>query len=244
MLARDGFAGVMSFTLAESLWLAGERLRRRAAGATRRPTGPGSPRLTADPALARAVTVMVDDVGQLDLIDAARGGGGETSAGLPRTGHRLAAAGRPGADRRAALPGAGRGGAGGAGRVRWSAGRGSQLVGLMAYEGHVAGVGDAVPGRPLRSAAIRRMQAAARGSWPARRAEVVRAVRAVAPGLEFVNGGGTGSVQHTAAEDAVTEVAAGSGLFAPRCSTPTPPSAAGPPRCSRSRWCAGPGPGW
>jgi len=49
-----------------------------------------------------------------------------------------------------------------------------------------------------------------------RRAEVVRAVRAVAPDLEFVNGGGTGSVQHTAAEDAVTEIAAGSGLYVPR----------------------------
>jgi D-serine deaminase-like pyridoxal phosphate-dependent protein len=33
--------------------------------------------------------------------------------------------------------------------------------------------------------------------------------------LEFVNGGGTGSVQHTAAEEAVTEIAAGSGLFQP-----------------------------
>ena len=41
-------------------------------------------------------------------------------------------------------------------------------------------------------------------------------MRAVAPDLEFVNGGGTGSVQHTAAEDAVTEIAAGSGLYVPR----------------------------
>jgi len=42
----------------------------------------------------------------------------------------------------------------------------------------------------------------------------VAAVSAVAP-LRFVNGGGTGSVERTAAEAAVTEVAAGSGLFAP-----------------------------
>ncbi|MDQ6810443.1 MAG: amino acid deaminase/aldolase, partial [Actinomycetota bacterium] len=33
--------------------------------------------------------------------------------------------------------------------------------------------------------------------------------------LEFVNGGGTGSLERTAAESAVTEVAAGSGLYAP-----------------------------
>jgi D-serine deaminase-like pyridoxal phosphate-dependent protein len=60
------------------------------------------------------------------------------------------------------------------------------------------------------------MQAAARRELAERRAAVVRAVRAVAPDLEFVNGGGTGSVQHTAAEDAVTEIAAGSGLYVPR----------------------------
>ena len=45
-----------------------------------------------------------------------------------------------------------------------------------------------------------------------RRAAAVAAVRAVAP-LEFVNGGGTGSLESTAAEAAVTEVTAGSGLF-------------------------------
>jgi D-serine deaminase-like pyridoxal phosphate-dependent protein len=60
-----------------------------------------------------------------------------------------------------------------------------------------------------------------------RRAAVVEAVRRVAP-LRFVNGGGTGSVERTAAEPAVTEVAAGSGLFAPtlfdtyRAFTPQP----------------------
>src|SRR5690606_35978811 len=34
--------------------------------------------------------------------------------------------------------------------------------------------------------------------------------------LEFVNGGGTGSVEKTARDAAVTEIAAGSGLFHPR----------------------------
>ncbi|WP_034238043.1 alanine racemase, partial [[Actinopolyspora] iraqiensis] len=45
-----------------------------------------------------------------------------------------------------------------------------------------------------------------------RRAAVVAAVRRVAD-LEFVNGGGTGSVESTRAEKAVTEVTAGSGLI-------------------------------
>lgn len=93
---------------------------------------------------------------------------------------------------------------------------GFKVVGIMAYEGHIAGVGDSVAGRPFRSRAIRLMQATAKRELVERRAEVVRAVRAVVPDLEFVNGGGTGSVQHTAAEDAVTEIAAGSGLYVPR----------------------------
>jgi D-serine deaminase-like pyridoxal phosphate-dependent protein len=217
VLARDGFSGVMGFTLAESLWLA------RSGFSDVLLAYPSADRaafaeLTADPKLARAVTVMVDDVSQLDLVDAARGGtrGGvetvrvclELDTSLRKLGGRL----RIGAlrsplhapERMAALA------------RRISARPGFRLVGIMAYEGHVAGVGDAVAGRPARSLAVRLMQSTARRELAARRAEAVRAVRAVAPDLEFVNGGGTGSVQHTAAEDAVTEIAAGSGLYQPR----------------------------
>jgi D-serine deaminase-like pyridoxal phosphate-dependent protein len=58
------------------------------------------------------------------------------------------------------------------------------------------------------------MQALSARELAGRRAAVVAAVSAVAP-LEFVNGGGTGSVERTSAEPAVTEVAAGSGLYNP-----------------------------
>jgi D-serine deaminase-like pyridoxal phosphate-dependent protein len=47
-----------------------------------------------------------------------------------------------------------------------------------------------------------------------RRAEVVAAIREITP-LEFVNGGGTGSLTLTGREEAVTEVTAGSGFYAP-----------------------------
>ncbi|MFD5229546.1 amino acid deaminase/aldolase [Streptomyces qaidamensis] len=214
VLARDGFAGIMSFTLAESLWLARSGFEDvllaypsadRAAYAE----------LAGDPKLAAAVTVMVDDVAQLDLIDASRGGGREVvrvclelDTSLRLLGGRV----RVGA-RRSPLHSP----AQVADVARAVARRpGFEVVGIMAYEGHVAGVGDSLAGRPLRSRAIRLMQAAAKRELAERRAEVVRAVRAVVPGLEFVNGGGTGSVQHTAAEDAVTEIAAGSGLYVPR----------------------------
>jgi D-serine deaminase-like pyridoxal phosphate-dependent protein len=84
----------------------------------------------------------------------------------------------------------------------------------MAYEGQVAGVGDAAPGHPLRNLTIRRMQHASMSEIAERRAEIVAAVSGVAP-LRFVNGGGTGSLELTAREEAVTELAAGSGFYAP-----------------------------
>lgn len=108
----------------------------------------------------------------------------------------------------------------------------------------MAGVGDAVAGRPLRSRAVRLMQAAARRELAERRGAVVRAVREVVPDLEFVNGGGTGSVQHTAAEDAVTEIAAGSGLYVPRLFDNYTSFRGVRPLCSPCRWCGGPGSAW
>uniref|UniRef100_A0AAU2VDL7 Amino acid deaminase/aldolase n=1 Tax=Streptomyces sp. NBC_00003 TaxID=2903608 RepID=A0AAU2VDL7_9ACTN len=214
VLARPGFAGLMSFTLAESVWLAraGFEDVLLAYPSTDRA---GFAELTSDPKLAGAVTVMVDDPAQLDLVDRARERDGlevrvclELDTSLQLFGGRV----RVGA-RRSPL----RTPAQLAELARSVARRpGFRLVGLMAYEGHVAGVGDAVAGSPVRSRAIRLMQSAARKELAVRRAEVVRAVRAVAGDLEFVNGGGTGSVQHTAAEASVTEIAAGSGLYVPR----------------------------
>jgi D-serine deaminase-like pyridoxal phosphate-dependent protein len=84
----------------------------------------------------------------------------------------------------------------------------------MAYEGQIAGVGDRPPGKPLMALAVRGMQALSARELAERRAAIVAAVREIAP-LRFVNGGGTGSIERTAAEPAVTEVAAGSGLFGP-----------------------------
>jgi D-serine deaminase-like pyridoxal phosphate-dependent protein len=214
VLGRDGFAGIMSFTMAESLWLA------RAGFDDILLAYPSADRaafaeLAGDPKLAGAVTVMVDDVAQLDLIDASRGGGSEIVRVCLELDTSLRLLG--GRVRIGALRSPLREPAQLAELAREVARRpGFRLVGLMAYEGHIAGVGDSVAGRPFRSRAIRLMQATARRELATRRAEVVRAVRAVAPGLEFVNGGGTGSVQHTAAEESVTEIAAGSGLFVPR----------------------------
>ncbi|MFF4102410.1 amino acid deaminase/aldolase [Streptomyces sp. NPDC001903] len=214
VLARPGFAGIMSYTLAESIWLARsgfEDVLLAYPSADRT----GFAELAGDPKLAAAVTVMVDDPAQLELIDGAREGGTqeirvclELDTALHLLGGRIRVGARRSPLREPAQLAA---------LARTVAARpGFRVVGVMGYEGHVAGVGDALAGRPFRSRAVRLMQAAARKELAARRAEAVRAVRAVVPDLEFVNGGGTGSVQQTAAEEAVTEIAAGSGLYVPR----------------------------
>jgi D-serine deaminase-like pyridoxal phosphate-dependent protein len=89
-----------------------------------------------------------------------------------------------------------------------------ELDALMAYEGQIAGVGDRPPGQRRRGAAIRWMQRRSATELAERRAAIVEALSEFVH-LEIVNGGGTGSLDLTAAEEAVTEVTAGSGFYAP-----------------------------
>ena len=89
-----------------------------------------------------------------------------------------------------------------------------ELDALMAYEGQISGVGDLPPGQRLRGAAIRFMQRRSAAEIAERRGAIVAALSEFVE-LEIVNGGGTGSLELTAAEEAVTEVTAGSGFYAP-----------------------------
>jgi D-serine deaminase-like pyridoxal phosphate-dependent protein len=89
-----------------------------------------------------------------------------------------------------------------------------ELDALMAYEGQIAGVGDRPPGQRRRGATIRWMQRRSAAELAKRRAAIVEALSEFVH-LEIVNGGGTGSLDLTAAEEAVTEVTAGAGFYAP-----------------------------
>jgi len=236
VLARPGFAGTLAFTLPEALWLAShgaedlvvayptaDRQALRALAA-----------LTAERPAAR-VTVMVDSLEQLDLIDRAlelaqsdRDAAAlrvciDLDAGWWTLGAKRSPVHTP--EQAAALARA------------ILARDGLALVGIMSYEAQIAGLGDTPSGRgvgpPLRARAIRAMQALSARELAVRRAAAVVAVQQTigetssAP-LEFVNGGGTGSLEMTAAEGAVTEVTAGSGLYGPglfdayRAFTPRP----------------------
>lgn len=207
------FGGLMTFTLGESLWL-------RAAGHT--DTLCGYP--TADRAglatmldddMPHRPVLMVDSTDHLDLIAAVGGPpsgdpielcidvdlawtmlGGRVRVGPKRSPVRSASD-------AVAL-------------AREIDGRrGLRLVGMMGYEGHVAGVGDRPAGQRLRGAVLHRLRPAWERQVAEHRAEVVAAVTAIAP-LRFVNGGGTGSLHSTAADASVTELTAGSAFYAPR----------------------------
>jgi D-serine deaminase-like pyridoxal phosphate-dependent protein len=211
VLAMDGFAGIMAFTLPEALWLAAEGVSDDILVAYPTADRTAIAALADDPRAARAITLMVDSPGHLDLIEAAAGDrrirvcvdidasyrplGGRVRIGALRSPLRTAAEVGAFAERILKRPSL-------------------DLVGLMAYESQIAGVGDVPPGRPARGRVIRAMQRQSRSELARRRAAIVRAVRDLTD-LEFVNGGGTGSVEKTAAERAVTEVAAGSGLYQP-----------------------------
>ncbi len=214
VLAQDGYAGVLAFTLAEALWLAADDAFPDVVVGYPTAQRAALRQLGADDRLAARVTIMVDSVDQLDLVDslvapekrAAIRVCIDLDASLKRAGGLI----RVGA-RRSPLHSP----AQAAAMAREIVDRpGFTLVGLMAYEGQIAGVGDAPPGQPLRGFAIRQMQRWSAAELADRRAAVVEAVTAVSK-LEFVNGGGTGSLERTSAEDAVTEVAAGSGLYGP-----------------------------
>jgi D-serine deaminase-like pyridoxal phosphate-dependent protein len=215
VLALPGYAGVLAYTLPEALWLAegdaehppiedvvvGYPTADRAAIA----------RLAASPELAARVTLMVDSLAHLDFIDAVVSPAQRETIRLcleldsswqaPVLGH----------------VGVFRSPLYSAESVRQVAAEivqrpGFALVGMMGYEAQIAGQGDNPPGKPAWGATLRWVQRNSREELLSRRGEAVAAVRSIAD-LEFVNGGGTGSLEFTASDPAVTEIAAGSGLF-------------------------------
>jgi len=211
----DGFRGILAFTLPEALYLVEQgfddivvayptvdrrAVARLVALAVERPDS--------------APALMVDAEAHLDLIEAAIGGGPtevpvclDVDAGLwlgrgrfVRIGPKRSPIHFPAQARALAADAEAR--------------PGTRLVGVMAYEGQIAGIGDRMPRRPLRSAAIRAMQRASERELRHRLPRVLAAIKEVAE-PRFVTGGGTGSLARTAAAGSVTELTSGSGFYAP-----------------------------
>jgi D-serine deaminase-like pyridoxal phosphate-dependent protein len=215
ILGRDArFAGLMTYTLPETLWLAEhghEDLLLAYPTADSEALGELALRSAADP--ERSPLIMIDCVEHLEAIEAVLGAdappirvcididaawwalGGRIKIGPKRspvhTVEQAVALARE-IERRPQI----------------------ELDALMAYEGQIAGVPDRPPGRRLRGAAIRFMQRRSAKELAERRGAIVAALGEFCE-LEVVNGGGTGSLESTGAEAAVTEVTVGSGFYAP-----------------------------
>ncbi|MFJ6427223.1 amino acid deaminase/aldolase [Microbacterium maritypicum] len=206
VLALPGFHGILAFTLEEALWLAEthEDIMLGYPTVDRR----GLERLFADEQAAQRITLMVDDLVHLDLIDSVAGPGSRPELRVAidvDASWRSSLLGHIGV-RRSALFNAGEVAA----FARKVVARpGFRLVGLQMYDAQIAGQGDdAGPDAPL----IRMVQARSRNELRERRAAIVSAVGAIAP-LEILNGGGTGSLEFTGSDESLTEASAGSGLL-------------------------------
>ena len=209
-----GFQGALTFSLAETIWLWEQGLRDLVVAhpSADRACLTRLARITAeDP--EQAPVVMVDSTDHLDLIEEAAASfvapirvaididlSWRALGGLIKFGERRSPVRSP--DDAVALA------------QEIDRRERTRLVGVMAYEAQVAAIGDNVPGKSINNLLVRRMQAASAREVEERRAEIVTALSEIAQ-LEFVNGGGTGSIELAASEWAVTEIGAGSGFSAP-----------------------------
>jgi D-serine deaminase-like pyridoxal phosphate-dependent protein len=210
-LAHDGFAGVLAFTLAEALWLYESGISNDIVVAYPSVDAAALRRLTSSPSAASAITLMVDDPAHLDAVDATRASRAvpirvalDLDAGLRLGGQHIGPKRSPLFDTADAVAMA----------QRVVDRDGFRLVGVMTYEGQVAGVQDDVPDQRTKSLLVRRLKQASMAQLEVRRREISEALARITE-IEFWNGGGSGSVEATAADPAVTEVAAGSGLLVP-----------------------------
>ncbi len=211
VLAREGFHGVLGYSLREALWLHEQGITDDVVVAYPTVDRESLTRLVASPSAAAAITLMIDDVAHLDVVDSVRASKAvpvrvalDVDAGLRMRGTHVGPKRSPlhEVDQVLAL-------------ARTVVDRdGFRLVGVMTYEGQVAGVPDDVPGQRARSAVVRRIKQASVAQLATRRRAIADALAGLVE-LEFWNAGGSGSVETTVADPVVTEVAAGSGLLVP-----------------------------
>jgi D-serine deaminase-like pyridoxal phosphate-dependent protein len=210
-LAHDGVQGVLAYTLAEALWLEQEGVADDLVVAYPTVDRGALARLVESPAAAARITLMVDSPAHLDVIDSVRASHAvpihvaiDVDAGLWVGGQHVGPKRSPLHDASTVLD-----------LARTITQRhGFRLVGVMTYEGQVAGVADDVPTQRAKSAVVRRLKALSITQLETRRGEIAAGLRNLVE-LEFWNAGGSGSVESTAADPVVTEIAAGSGLLVP-----------------------------
>ncbi|WP_114422584.1 amino acid deaminase/aldolase [Nocardioides houyundeii] len=210
-LATPGFQGVLGYSLREALWLLEHGISDDILVAYPTVDLEALSRLVASPSAAAAITLMIDDVAHLDVVDAVRASKAvqvrvaiDVDAGLRMANQHVGPKRSPLYDAGAVVNLA----------AEISRREGFRLVGVMTYEGQVAGVPDDVPGQRARSAVVRRLKQASVSQLGSRRAEIARALEPFGA-LQLWNAGGSGSIETSSQDPVVTEVSAGSGLLVP-----------------------------
>src|ERR1700733_5152089 len=179
-LARPGYRGVMCYSLPEALWLHAQGSSDDLLVAYPTVDAQALRSLAADDTARRHITIMVDSPAHLDVVDRALGAGHPES----RVCLELDVSWRPLGGRPAVHIGTRRSPLftpeQAAGFARTIAQRaGFRLVGVMGYEGQIAGLGDAPPGNPVRAQLIRGIQDRSARELSQRRAEAVRMIEAL-----------------------------------------------------------------
>lgn len=207
-LAVEGFRGILAYNLREALWLVREGICDDVVLGYPSVDRAALKELADSPAALATITLMVDSREHLGLIESAGDGpfrvAVDVDAGLRLGRQHVGPKRSPLHDVDEVLDLA----------QEIVARPGLELVGVMTYEGQVAGVPDDVPSQKAKSLLIRKLKSASVAQLNQRRADIARALRPLV-NLSFWNAGGTGSVESTVADPVVTEVAAGSGLLVP-----------------------------
>lgn len=202
VLRRPGFAGVLAYSLAEANWLADhgfDDILLAYPSVDRQAIRD----LATDERRAAAITVMVDSAEHLDLIDRVAPRHADVAVCID-----VDASLRIGPIHLGVRRSPVRTPAHAARLARTITDRpGFRLNAVMFYDAQIAGLPDS-------SAAVRAVKRRSSAELTERRAAVIDAVRAYAE-PKVVNAGGTGSLDVLRTDTAITEVAAGSGLFMP-----------------------------
>ncbi|WP_227996448.1 amino acid deaminase/aldolase [Nocardia australiensis] len=203
LTADGGFAGIMSYSLAEAIWLVRHGARDVLLGY---PTVDRAAlaELAGDDTLRESITLMIDDQAQLELMRTALG----SDLVRPRVCLDVDASLRIGPVHLGVRRSPVRSPEQAATLARAAVRRGFEVVGVMTYEAQIAGLPDS-------NIAVRLVKKASAAEIAKRRGRVLEAVRSVVGKLEIVNSGGTGSIEVSIGDPDVTEVTAGSGLYVP-----------------------------
>lgn len=224
VLELPGYQGVLAFNLDEAMWLVESGTCDDVLVAYPSANRESLHRLLCDVHLRDCITLMVDSVEHLNFIDAVVP---PQERGSVRVCIDLDASLEVGPVHIGALRSPIRSADHLRSFVRSILARqGFDIVGVMAYEGQIAGTTDTSP-------AVAVMKSVSVKELAKRREVLIRIVqeelRATGrPALEFVNGGGTGSIETTRSEEVITEIGAGSGVVGPalfdhyKTFTPTP----------------------